>query len=58
MLPNRVLTREQIADINACLDSLHDADLEEAPRTQTGAPPPALERAPPERLGEPIKPAD
>jgi mono/diheme cytochrome c family protein len=57
MLPNLALTPKQIADINAYLDTLRGADVEEAPRVQTGEPPPALERAPPEKLGKPIKPS-
>jgi mono/diheme cytochrome c family protein len=58
MLPNLALTPEQIADINAYLDTLHGADVEEAPRGDTEEPPPALEDAPPERLGDPIEPSD
>jgi mono/diheme cytochrome c family protein len=53
-LPNLALTAQQTADINAYLDSLHGA---EAPRVKTEEPPPALEDAPPEKLGEPIKPS-
>jgi mono/diheme cytochrome c family protein len=54
MLPNLALTGQQIADINAYLDMLHG---EQAPRVKTEEPPPALEAAPPEKLGEPIKPS-
>jgi mono/diheme cytochrome c family protein len=57
-LPNLALTPKQAADINAYLDTLRDADVQEAPRTATEEPPPALEAAPPERLGEPIEPSD
>jgi mono/diheme cytochrome c family protein len=53
MLPNLALSGQQIADINAYLDVLHG---EQAPRVKTEEPPPALEAAPPEKLGEPIKP--
>ena len=52
---NLALTRQQIADINAYLDTLHG---EQAPRVKTEEPPPALEDAPPDKLGEPIKPSD
>ena len=55
MLPNLALTRQQIADINAYLDILHG---EQTPRVKTEEPPPALEDAPPDKLGEPIKPSD
>ena len=58
MLPNLALTREQIADINAYLDTLHGAKVEEAPWRETEEPPPAIEDAPPERLGDPIEPSD
>jgi mono/diheme cytochrome c family protein len=58
MLPNLALTREQIADINAYLDTLHGANVEEAPRRETEEPPPTIEDAPPERLGDPIEPSD
>ena len=55
MLPNLALTPQQIADINAYLDTLHDAPAEEeAPRGETEEPPSAIEDAPPEELGEPI----
>jgi len=53
ILPNLALTPKQIADINAYLDSLRPGY--EAPRVET-EPPPALEQAPPEELGEPIAP--
>ena len=56
MLPNLALTPQQIADINAYLDTLGGADVEQAPRVETGEPPPAVEDAPPEKLGEPIPP--
>jgi mono/diheme cytochrome c family protein len=58
MLPNLALTPQQIADINAYLDSLHGADVEQAPRVETEEPPPAIEQSPPEELGEPIEPSD
>ena len=54
ILPNLALTPKQIADINAYLDSLRPGYEEPAPRVETE--PPALEQAPPERLGEPIEP--
>jgi mono/diheme cytochrome c family protein len=57
-LPNLALTPKQIADINAYLDTLRGADVQETPPTATEAPPPAIEEAPPERLGEPIQPSD
>ena len=55
MLPNLALTAQQTADINAYLDMLHG---EQTPRVKTEEPPPALEDAPPDKLGEPIKPSD
>ena len=55
MLPNLALSGQQIADINAYLDLLHG---EQTPRVKTEEPPPALEDAPPDKLGEPIKPSD
>ena len=55
MLPNLALSGQQIADINAYLDILHG---EQTPRVKTEEPPPALEDAPPDKLGEPIKPSD
>jgi mono/diheme cytochrome c family protein len=59
MLPNLALTPQQIADINAYLDALHDEPAEEeTPRVETEEPPPALEDAPPEKLGEPIETPD
>jgi mono/diheme cytochrome c family protein len=59
VLPNLALTPEQIADINAYLDSLHEAPAEaEPPRVDTEEPPPTLEQSPPEKLGEPITPSD
>jgi mono/diheme cytochrome c family protein len=58
MLPNLALTPEQIADINAYLDTLRGAEAQEAPRGETEEPPPALKNAPPERLGDPIEPSD
>jgi mono/diheme cytochrome c family protein len=54
ILPNLALTPKQIADINAYLDSLRPGYEEPPPRA--GTEPPALEQAPPERLGEPIEP--
>ena len=57
MLPHLALTPQQIADINAYLDALHDGPAEEeTPRVETEQPPAALEDAPPEKLGEPIEP--
>ena len=59
MLPNLALTPQQIADINAYLDALHETPAEEeAPRVETEEPPPAIEQSPPEKLGEPIEPSD
>jgi mono/diheme cytochrome c family protein len=59
VLPNLALTPEQIADINAYLDSLHEAPAEaEPPRVETEEPPPALEQSPPEEVGEPIERSD
>jgi mono/diheme cytochrome c family protein len=58
MLPNLALTPKQIADINAYLDTLHGADVQDAPRGATEEPPPAIEQAPPERLGDPIESPD
>jgi mono/diheme cytochrome c family protein len=55
VLPDLALTPEQIADINAYLDALHE---EEPPRVETQEPPPAIEQSPPEELGEPIEPSD
>jgi mono/diheme cytochrome c family protein len=57
-LPDLALTPRQIADINAYLDTLHGAEVEPTPRTETEEPPPAVEDAPPEKLGEPIEPSD
>ena len=57
VLPDLALTPQQIADINAYLDALHEAPAEqEPPRVQTEEP--AIEQAPPEELGEPIAPSD
>jgi mono/diheme cytochrome c family protein len=52
MLPNLALTPDQVADINAYLDSLRGI----APPAQPAAPPgkPALPQAPPDRIGPPI----
>jgi mono/diheme cytochrome c family protein len=58
MLPNLALTPQQIADVNAYLDTLRGADVEQEPRVETEEPPAAVENAPPEKLGEPIEPAD
>ena len=59
MLPNLALTPQQIADINAYLDVLRDGPAEQdTPRVETEEPPPAIEDAPPEKLGEPIEPSD
>jgi mono/diheme cytochrome c family protein len=56
MLPNLALTPQQIADVNAYLDSLRGPDSEDRPeRRETEQPPPAIERAPPERIGPPIE---
>ena len=58
VLPNLALTPQQIADINAYLDALHEAPAEEEPpRVETEEPPPAIEQSPPEELGEPIEPS-
>ena len=51
MLPNLALTARQTADINAYLDSMHDA----APAAPPPAEPrPTLPAAPPDKIGEPI----
>ena len=56
VLSNLALTPQQIADVNAYLDSLRgDGGEAEPPRAGTEEPPPALEDAPPEKLGEPIE---
>ena len=56
ILSNLALTPQQIADVNAYLDSLRgDGGEAEPPRAGTEEPPPALEDAPPEKLGEPIE---
>ena len=57
VLPHLALTPKQIADINAYLDTLRGADVDQAPRGGTEERPPALGAAPPEKLGEPIKPS-
>ena len=60
VLRHLALTPEQIADINAYVDALHEAPAEkEPPRVETEEPPPpALEQSPPEELGQPIEPSD
>jgi len=59
VLRHLALTPQQVADINAYLDALHEAPAEEeTPRVETEEPPPAIERAPPEELGEPIEPRE
>ena len=58
MLPNLALTPQQIADVNAYLDTLRDGDAEREPRVETEKPPAAVENAPPEKLGKPIDPSD
>jgi mono/diheme cytochrome c family protein len=50
MLPNLVLTPEQVADINAYLDSLRGAPVERTTPPRK----PALPQAPPEKIGPPI----
>jgi len=60
MLPDLALTPDQIADINAYLDSLRPGGEDEPPageaqEVETDEPPPALEDAPPERIGDPIE---
>jgi hypothetical protein len=56
VLSHLALTPQQIADVNAYLDSLRGDGAEpEPPRAGTEEPPPALEAAPPEKLGEPIE---
>jgi mono/diheme cytochrome c family protein len=52
---NLALSGQQIADINAYLDTLHG---EETPRVKTEEQPAVLENAPPDKVGEPIKPSD
>jgi mono/diheme cytochrome c family protein len=57
ILTNLALTAQQIADINAYLDSLRASDEPAgAPPTPTKKPPAAIRNAPPEKLGEPIQP--
>jgi mono/diheme cytochrome c family protein len=59
VLRHLALTPQQVADINAYLDALHDAPSEEEPpRIETEEPPAAIEDAPPEKLGEPIPPPE
>ncbi len=55
-ISNLALSDQQIADINAYLDSLHPAEpAGGAPAART-QPPPAIQNAPPEKLGPPIEP--
>ena len=67
MLPNLALTPQQVADINAYLDSLREPEAEPgaadeevpegaSPRIETEKPPPAIEQAPPEQIGPPVTP--
>jgi mono/diheme cytochrome c family protein len=66
LLPNLALTAQQIADVNAYLDSLRGPAAEPAeetplpegaaPRIETEEPPPAIQDAPPEEIGPPITP--
>lgn len=57
ILPNLALTAQQIADINAYLDSLRmSSEPPVAPPTPTKKPPSAIRNAPPDKLGEPIQP--
>lgn len=64
VMGDMALSRQQIDDINAYLDHLREeatvpADAEEdALQEETGARPPAVEQAPPEKLGEPIEPSE
>lgn len=66
LLPNLALSAQQIADINAYLDSLRDGRAEPAagppgqpegasPRIETEEPPPAILDSPPEQIGPPIE---
>jgi mono/diheme cytochrome c family protein len=57
ILPNLALTPKQVADINAYLDTLRGAGEQQAPETEPREPPAALEHAPPDKLGEPIRPS-
>jgi cytochrome c len=50
------LSAQQIADINAYLDSLHAPSKPATPPTETSNPPPAIRNAPPAKFGEPIGP--
>jgi mono/diheme cytochrome c family protein len=52
LLPNLSLTAQQVADINAYLDTLHDAGAPAA--ASPGEQRPPLPAAPPDRIGEPI----
>jgi mono/diheme cytochrome c family protein len=57
VISNLSLTRQQIADINAYLDSLRPSSepATTAP-TETSNPPPAIQNAPPEKLGPAVQP--
>ena len=63
VLSNLALTPKQIADINAYLDSLRGSGEDEqlpaagTPEADSGERPPALEGAPPDRIGDPIEAA-
>jgi cytochrome c len=57
VISNLALSTRQIADINAYLDSLRQSSepATTAP-TETSKPPPAIQNAPPEKLGPPVQP--
>ncbi len=55
VLPHLALSRKQIADINAYLDSLVGPGPQPA-AGQAAKPPAAILQAPPDKLGEPIQP--
>jgi mono/diheme cytochrome c family protein len=56
ILPNLALTTQQIADINAYLDSLRSSSGTTTAPGQAKTPPPAISNAPPAKFGEPIGP--
>jgi hypothetical protein len=57
VISNLALTNQQIADINAYLDSLRPSSPPAAsPPANAGNPPPAIMNAPPDKLGAPIQP--
>ena len=55
ILPNLALSTKQIADINAYLDSLRAPSEPTGTPTTTSKPPPAIQNAPPAKIGPPIQ---